>query len=79
MKLVIRASLLVLATLAVYSLRPTGSAQAQGQQQVIALAPKPAELTPYVEPHRPHWSCPRSWRLTQRIRAGARRSSMMLT
>jgi len=55
MKLVIRASLLVLATLAVYSLRPAGSAQAQGQQQIIALAPKPAELTPYVEPHRPHW------------------------
>lgn len=46
--------------------------EAQGRQ-IIALAPKPAVLTPYVEPHRPHWKLSEildahqgedSWRVT---------------
>jgi len=33
-----------------------GTATLTGQgRQIVALAPKPAELTPYVAPHRPHW------------------------
>ena len=28
---------------------------AQGGRQGIALAPKPAQLTPYTAPHKPHW------------------------
>jgi mannose-6-phosphate isomerase-like protein (cupin superfamily) len=32
----------------------TQLAMAQGRQ-IIALAPKPAQLTPYVAPHKPHW------------------------
>jgi mannose-6-phosphate isomerase-like protein (cupin superfamily) len=27
----------------------------QGRGQVTALAPKPAQLTPYTAPHKPHW------------------------
>jgi mannose-6-phosphate isomerase-like protein (cupin superfamily) len=48
-----RAALLTPALLALCGLLP-GQAEAQ-RGQVIAWSPKPAELTPYVEPHRPHW------------------------
>jgi mannose-6-phosphate isomerase-like protein (cupin superfamily) len=49
------ASLAVLAILALAATLPAAApAGAQGRQ-VIALAPKPTELTPYVEPHRPIW------------------------
>jgi mannose-6-phosphate isomerase-like protein (cupin superfamily) len=47
----IRAALLAPALLAL-GMSPLAEAQ---RGQIIALAPKPAQLTPYVEPHRPHW------------------------
>jgi hypothetical protein len=31
---------------------PLGAAQGR---QVAALSPKPAQLTPYAPPHKPHW------------------------
>lgn len=47
---------------------------AQGRgQQVILLAPKPTALTPYVEPHRPHW------KLSEILAMHAGRNSWSLT
>jgi len=51
-----RTTLLVLAimVLSLISLT-TMMFAAQGRGQVAALAPKPAQLTPYTAPHKPHW------------------------
>ena len=45
----------LLTVLATMFLAHPDPARAQ-RGRTIALAPKPAELTPYVEPHRPHWT-----------------------
>jgi mannose-6-phosphate isomerase-like protein (cupin superfamily) len=45
---------LLVALAPVFLARPA-AVQAQ-RQRTIALAPKPAELTPYEGPHRPHWT-----------------------
>lgn len=51
-----RAALLAPALLVLCGLMPGKSGHAAAQRgQTIAWSPKPAELTPYVEPHRPHW------------------------
>jgi mannose-6-phosphate isomerase-like protein (cupin superfamily) len=53
--MLIRTTLLALAGLVVCfmtSVAPTGAAQGR---QTIVLAPKPAQLTPYTAPHKPHW------------------------
>lgn len=49
-----RTTLLALAILVLYCVivAPIGAAQGR---QTIALAPKPAGLTPYTAPHKPHW------------------------
>jgi len=44
-----------LLTLTVLASCWVGRAEAAQPQQTIAWAPKPAELTPYAEPHRPIW------------------------
>src|SRR5688500_3232671 len=46
-------SLAILAMLCLTLMTPNVAAQGRGQ--IIALAPKPAQLTPYVAPHKPHW------------------------
>jgi len=49
-----RAAVFLIA-LAALRLASPHAAQAQNRR-TVALAPKPTELTPYVEPHRPHWA-----------------------
>jgi len=56
MRILTQAALCAPVILALCPVPPAGLAEAEAQgQQMIALAPKPAELTPYVEPHRPLW------------------------
>jgi mannose-6-phosphate isomerase-like protein (cupin superfamily) len=50
-----RTTFLALAVLILSFVALTIQLAAQGRGQVSALAPKPAQLTPYTAPHKPHW------------------------
>jgi len=54
MKPSIRTTFLIVAVASACSLMRVATVGAQGQQ-ITALVPKPAQLTPYTGPHKPHW------------------------
>jgi mannose-6-phosphate isomerase-like protein (cupin superfamily) len=55
MKRTIRNAILVIAVLTLSLVVVSTGLGAQGRGSTAALAPKPAQLTPYTPPHKPHW------------------------